>query len=118
MAEFRIVTRGSGYGHVQAQHVAQGGQEVIDEWLACRQRVARFASSQLVGCQVGYTRKENRQQVHCPRTFVVGKQNTAESSLGQCRSFHGIAALQAEQAGLPVTKVEGTKRHRLNTQGV
>ena len=107
-------TRGGGYGHVQAQHVATGvgaaigreGQEVIDERLTSRQWVTVFGGGgQLVGPQIGHAGVENGLDVH--RARAVGhKQVLAEDGVIQGRASHVCAALQRKQARLGVTEIE------------
>nr|GFC75882.1 hypothetical protein [Tanacetum cinerariifolium] len=67
VAEIGRSARRRWYSHVQAQHVANYRQEVVDERLTGRQRVATFARRQLVRNQVRHARVENRLDIHRAR---------------------------------------------------
>src|ERR1051325_7840404 len=96
-----MISRGNRCCHIEAKHITECGEEIVDERFSYCQRVAVLACCQLIRREVGDSRVEDRQKVHRTR-FTLPEQIVSEKVGVERCACTTIGCADGPQAGFPL----------------
>src|ERR1051325_979225 len=100
-----MISRGNRCCHIEAKHITECGEEIVDERFSYCQRVAVLACCQLIRREVGDSRVEDRQKVHRTR-FTLPEQIVSEKVGVERCACTTIGCADGPQAVVTISEIE------------